>query len=76
VVFDDILCFYADNEALPTFACHMPLLQQLINISCPLGPQQQTCSIGFAADGSCWVSWDGQMDGQTDRQMDGHHTVS
>jgi len=41
-----------------------------------LGPQQQTCSIGFAADGSCWVSWDGQMDGQTDRQMDGHHTVS
>jgi len=30
--------------ALPKFACRMPLLQQSIDISCPMGPQQQTCS--------------------------------
>jgi len=43
----------------------MLLLQQLINISCLMGPQQQTCSSGFAAVGSCW-----------DRQVDGLPTVS
>ena len=36
-----------------------PLLQQSIDIFCLLGPQQQTCSRGFAAVGPCW-----------DRQMD------
>jgi len=48
---------YADNVALPAFVCCMLLLlsmQQSINISCPLGPQQQTCSRGFAAMGPCW----------------------
>ena len=47
------LPMYADNVALPTFACHVPLLQQSIDISCPLGPQQLTCSSGFAAMGAC-----------------------
>jgi len=56
------LPMYADNVALPTFACHVPLLQQSIDISCPLGPQQLTCSSGFAAMGACW---DKQIDGRT-----------
>jgi len=42
---------YADDVALPTFARNTPLLQQSIYISCPPGPQQQTCSSGFAAVG-------------------------
>jgi len=45
------LSTYADNVALPAFARHMKLLQQLIDISCWLGPQQQTCrskKSGFA----------------------------
>jgi len=33
--------------ALPPFARHTPLLQQSIDISCPPGPQQQTCSSGL-----------------------------
>jgi len=43
---------YADNVALPSFARRTPLLQQSIDISCPPGPQQQTCSSGFAFIGS------------------------
>jgi len=39
-----------------------PLLQQSIDISCPPGPQQQTCSSGFAA---C-----GPVLGQTDRRTE------
>ena len=31
-----------------------PLLQRSIDVSCPPGPQQQTCSSGFAAVGPCW----------------------
>jgi len=45
---------YADNVALPAFArrcCLAPAVQQSIDISCPPGPQQQTCSSGFAAVG-------------------------
>jgi len=49
--------------ALPAFARRTPLLQQLVNISCPLGPGQQTC--GFAGVDSFWT-----------RQTDGHRTVS
>jgi len=41
---------YTDNVALLTFTHYMPLLQQLFDISCPPGPQQQTCSSAFAAD--------------------------
>jgi len=41
--------------ALPAFARRTPLLlragQQLNDISCTPGPQQQTCSSGFAAVG-------------------------
>jgi len=33
--------------ALLAFAHRMPLLQQPIDISCPPGPQQQTCGSGF-----------------------------
>ena len=58
-------CVYADKVALLEFARRTPLLQQSINISCPPGPQQQTCSSGFAAVGPYW-----------DRQTDGHRTVS
>jgi len=46
---------------LTTWHC----LQHLIDISRPPGPQQQTCSSGFAAVGPCW-----------DRQTDGHCAVS
>ena len=49
--------------ALPAFANCTPLLQQLIDIPCPPGPQQHTCSSGFAAVG-------------TDRRPAGHRTVS
>ena len=49
---------YTDKVALPAFV-HL-LLQQSIDSSCWLGPQQQTCSSGFAAVGPCW-----------DRQTDG-----
>jgi len=53
--------------ALPAFACRKPLLltagQQSIDIFCPPGPQQQTCSSGFAVVDPFW-----------DRQTDG--TVS
>jgi len=40
-------------RTLTTWHCP-PLLQQSIDISCPPGPQQQTCSSGFAAVGPCW----------------------
>jgi len=56
------LPMHADNMALPASANCMPLLQKSIDICCLLGPQQQTCSSGFAAVGPCW-----------DRQM-GRHT--
>jgi len=46
-----------DNVALPAFTRRMP------------GPQQQTCTSGFAAVGPCW-------DGQTERQTDGYRTVT
>ena len=52
--------------ALPEFArrfCSAPAVQQSIGISCLPGPQQQTCSSGFAAVGP-W--WDRQTDGQAD----------
>jgi len=53
---------YADNMALPAFTHCMPLLQQSIDISCPLGPQQQTCSSSVRRlDGT-----DRQTDGQTE----------
>jgi len=40
--------------ALPAlFARRTPPLQQSIDISCPPGPQQQTCSSGFAAVDPC-----------------------
>ena len=54
---------YADNVALPAFARRTLLLQQSIDISCPPGPQQQTCSIDFIAAGP---HWDKRSDGQTD----------
>jgi len=57
------LSTYVDNEALPAFARHTPLLRQSIDISCPPSRHQQTCSSGFAAVGPCW-------DRQTDRQTD------
>jgi len=38
-----------------------PLLLQSVDVSCLPGPQQQTCSSGFAAVGPCW---DRQTDGQ------------
>jgi len=41
----------------------MPLLQQSIGIYCPQGPQQKTCSGGFADVGLC-------RDRQTDRRAD------
>ena len=61
----------ADNVALPMFGHRMPLLrhscccvlamQQSIDISCPLGHQQQTCSSGiWRPDGT-----DGRTDGRT-----------
>jgi len=50
--------------ALPAFARHTPLLQQLTDISCPLGLQRQTGSSGFADAGSCF-----------DKQANGHCTV-
>jgi len=56
---------YADNVALPAFARRTPLLQQSINISCPPGSQQQTCTSGFAAVRPCW---DRQTDRRTDRR--------
>ena len=43
--------------------CWAPAMQQSIDISYPLGPQQQTCSRRFAAVGPCW-------DRQVDRQVD------
>ena len=55
---------YADNVALPAFASRPPLLQQSIEISCPPGLQQQTCSSVFVAVGPCW-----------DRQTDRHRNV-
>ena len=39
-------------------------LQQSTDIYCPSGLQQQTCSSGFAAAGSCW-------DRQTGRHLCG-----
>jgi len=55
---------------LTTWYCRIrtPLLQQLIDISSLPGPQQQTCSSGFAVVGPCW-------DRQTDTETDGHHTM-
>ena len=44
-------------------------MQQSIDISCPPGPQQQTCSSGFAPVGPCWNR-------QTDIQTDGHRTIT
>jgi len=44
-------------------------VQQSIDISCPPGPQQQTCSSGFAPVGPCWNR-------QTDIQTDGHRTIT
>jgi len=41
---------YTDKLPLPAFARRTLLLQQSIDISCAPGPQQQTCSSGFAAD--------------------------
>jgi len=39
-------------RTLTTWHCpHSPLLQQSIDISCLLGPQQQNSSSGFAAVG-------------------------
>ena len=46
---------YTDNVALPAFASRPPLLQQSIEISCPPGSQQQTCSSGFVTVGPCCV---------------------
>ena len=54
---------YADNAALPAFACRTPPLQQSIDIACLPGLLQQTCSSGFAVVGQCW-------DRQTDRRTD------
>jgi len=57
--------------ALPAFARRTLLLQQSIDIAWPPGPQQQTCSSGFAVLGSCWDrrtdEKNGRADGQTDR---------
>jgi len=39
---------------MPMFDHRMLLLQQLIDISCSLGPQQQTDCSGPAAVCSCW----------------------
>ena len=55
-----------------TARIHPPLLLSagcaaVIDVSFPPGPQQQTCSSGFAAVGPCWGR---QTDGQTDRPTD------
>ena len=44
-------------------------MQQAIDVSCPLGPQQQTCSSGFAGVDPYW-------DRRTDGQTDGHYIVT
>jgi len=49
---------YVDNVTLPAFP--PPLLQQSIDISCPPGPQQQTCISGVWRPGGT----DGQTDGR------------
>jgi len=54
---------YADYVALPAFTHRKPLLQQQIDTSCLPGPQQRTCSNGFAAVGPC-------RDRQTERWAD------
>jgi len=44
-----------DNMALLAItSCCCRVMQQSINISCLLNPQQQTCSGDFAAVGLCW----------------------
>jgi len=54
-----------DNVALPAFArlTTLPLRagQQSIYISCATGPQQQTCSSGFADVGPCWDRQTGRL---------------
>jgi len=46
---------YADNVALPAFARRCCCgVQQSTDISCRLGPQQQTCSSGYAAVSPRW----------------------
>jgi len=55
----------ADNLTLLAFAAVGPALQQLINISCPLGPQQQT------HHSTVW-----QPNDVTDRRTDIRPTVS
>jgi len=52
---------YADNVALPAFARRCCSNQSIFNISCLPGPQQYTCSSGFAAVGQT------NMLGQTNR---------
>jgi len=61
--------------ALPGFARRTPLLQQSLDVSCPPGPQQQTCSGGFAAAGMCAML--GQTDGRTPYRFvnAGSHTM-
>jgi len=55
---------YADKVSLPASAgCCCRALHGRAAISCRPGPQQQTCSNGFAAVGPCW---DRQADRQTD----------
>jgi len=44
---------FANNLALHIYTHCMSAMHQSISISCLLGPQQQTCSSGFAAVGPC-----------------------
>ena len=63
---------YADNVALPAFADCTPLLQQLIDISCPQSPQQQTYNDGFDAKGPCY---DRQTDGEMHQRRTLYHFI-
>jgi len=60
---------YADNVALPAFVRRCGNSRSISPGRRAYSPQQQTCSSEFAAVIQCW-------DRRTDRQMDGHRTVS
>jgi len=71
VLFSYLLITYADNMALPAFACRWLLLQQSIDISCPRAvglllwahagtdrrtvPFQRPCSAYYAGSANRWM---------------------
>jgi len=58
-----IFSYYVCKQCDTARICLPPLLQQSIDISYPLAPQEQTCSSGFAA--VAHAKKDGQTNGQT-----------